>query len=74
MSPVREPVYAGPSGEEAGAAGRGAGWAGGTAGRPRASPTGKHVYENSDIFCVRTPISMILGLLESEQQALQLYT
>ena len=73
MSPVQEPACAGEAGETAGAAGRGAGWAGGAAGRPGASPTGKHVYKNSDIFCVRTPILMILDLLESEQQALQLY-
>jgi hypothetical protein len=29
-------------------------------------------YENSDNFCIRTPFSMILGLLESPQQGLQL--
>ena len=30
-------------------------------------------YENDDIFCIRTPFSMILGSLESQQQALQHY-
>ena len=38
--------------------------------KPGETPTGKQVYENGDIFCIRTPFLMILGSLESQQQAL----
>ena len=68
-----EPVAVGPPGETPGPTGPGAGRAGGAAGRPGASPTEKQVYENGDIFCIRTPFFMILGSLESQQRALQIY-
>jgi hypothetical protein len=32
----------------------------------------KHQHENGDNFCIRTLLSMNLGLLESSQQVLQL--
>ena len=47
---------------------------GGPVGRPVTPGQQENMfYQNRDNFCVRTSISMILGLLESEQQALQLY-
>ena len=48
----------------------------------RTGPTGfktetgrqeKWSYENGDIFCIRTPFLMILGSLESQQQAIHYY-
>ena len=41
--------------------------------KPGETPTGKQIYENGDIFCIRTPFFMILGSLESQQQALHYY-
>ena len=67
------PVSAGPSGAWAGLPGV-------VPGRPAQGPVcreprqqEKHVYENGDIFCIRTPFLMILGSLESQQQALHYY-